>query len=174
MEKKGIGSVVGVILITLLAIVAAAVFLGFYLKSVSNASSNDSSSCLGLDLKISSCVILPTQLLSQYNIFDPNPAITFNVERLPGRGNINGIRFIVTDSSGNDHVEAPVDLTVGTTIFSTNYSGFIEYGSVNAIVRNVGYLSTGNEMVRVSAVVGTDTLCSTTQPAVKCLVAPIP
>jgi hypothetical protein len=172
MNNRGLGTVVASILIILISVIAASIFLGFYLKSINKSTSNDYSSCFGIDLKLKNCFIITPQMV---NPILPSgvppltgPALLMNVERFPGGGNIGDLRFTVTDENGNDHLEIPVEVDIPAFNFEVdrNYSKLVEYGSMNALVRDLGYAPAS---VAVSAVVGkSEAICAATREPVKC------
>lgn len=168
MNKKGIGSIVSYILLILLTVVGATIIIGAVMRSVSNSTDSDSASCLNVDLKLNSCVIIPMYIVSNF-LPDTGESILLNVERLPGGKEVRGIRFAVTDTLGNVHVEEPVNLKIGEIFeVNTNYSDFLEYQSDDALIRNISYIPVS---VAVSAVVGdSQTICSATRPAITCVV----
>lgn len=172
MEKKGLGSIVAIVLITLLSVVGIAILFGAVFKTVGESTSNDASSCLGIDLKVSSCDIYNDTLIDQVNLLFAlaNPingsAIVINLERLPGGGEIKDLRFQITDELGNSYIEEPVDATIGPFSVNTNYTEFVEYGVFVALARDIMYNASS---VRVSAVVGSsETICAPTRPATNC------
>jgi hypothetical protein len=171
MKRKGVSTVVSYVLIILLAVVGVSVLLGAYIKNVQKGTSGDSSSCFGIDLEVKSCNVISPAVLQDQGLSDTNPAIIMNVERYPGGGNIQSLRFVVTDSSGKVHIEKPTDLILsdlGINV-NTDYSDFFEYGSDFAIVRNIDYGVVTYVDVTVSAVVGkSETICAPTRPVIRC------
>lgn len=168
-NKKGIGSIVSYILIILLTVVGVSIIIGAFLKTVDKSTSNDSASCIGIDLKINSCIVLDLSIVQTFFPGEPGISILVNVERSPGGKEVKGLRFSVLDSNGQTHIEEPVNLKIGD-IFNvdTNYSDFQEYESDDALIRNVtSYIPVS---VKVNAVVGdSETICPATSPEVTCL-----
>lgn len=168
MKRKGIGSIVSYSLIILLTVVGASILIGAFLKSIDKSTSNDSASCLGIDLKLNSCIVLPLSVVNTFFPTEPGISILLNVERLPGGKEVKGIRFSVLDTDGQTHLEEPVNLKIGE-IFNvdTNYSDLVEYDSDDALIRNVtSYIPA---YVTVNAVVGkSETICPSTSPQVTC------
>lgn len=169
MKRKGIGAVVGTVVIILISVVGVTILLGAYLRSVDKGTSNDASSCFGIDLKATSCNIISPDLFNQAGLPDTKNGTLINVERFPGGGEITGLKFVITDSLGNVHIGEPADLPMlarfGLNI-DTDYSDLIEYNSVEAIVRNITYIPVS---VSVGAVVGdSKTVCAPTRDAVAC------
>ncbi len=172
MKRKGIGAVVGTILIVLISVVAVSIFLGVYLREVKKNTSGDSSLCFGIDLKINNCRIIPISTFQAFGLNEYKPGLLINIERFAGGKDIKNLKFVVTDSSGVIHIEEPVDLpslrNFGLYI-STNYSGFVEYNSVDAVVKNISYSLLVPPSISVSAVVGqSETICAPTREAVRC------
>ncbi len=167
-KKKGLGSIVSYTLIILLTVVGASIIIGAFIKSVDKNTSGDSASCLGVNLELNSCVILPLYIVNTFFPAEPGISILLNVERLPGGKDVKGLRFVVTDTLGNTHIEEPVNLKIGD-IFNvdTNYSDLAEYSSNDALIRNV--TSYTPVSVSVNAVVGdSETICPATFPSVNC------
>lgn len=168
MNKKGIGSIVSYILIILLTVVGVAIFIGAFLRGVDKNTSDESASCLGIDLKLNGCVIIPMYIVSNF-LPDTGEAVIVNVERSPGGGEIKDLRFAVLDTLGNTHVEEPVNLEIGNVFkVDTNYSDFLEYESDDALLRNLSYNPVS---ISVSAVVGdSQTICPATRPSINCVI----
>lgn len=166
MERRGLGSIVSYILIILLTVVGAAILIGAVMKSIGNSTDNDSSSCLNVDLKLNSCVIIPLYIV---NTFLPDTGVStiINVERSPGGGDVKGIKFVVIDTLGNTHVEDPVNLKIGEIFdVDTNYSDFQEYDSKDALLRNLSYTPAS---VSINAVVGkSNTICPANRQPINC------
>ncbi len=171
MNKKGVGSIVAVVILILVAVAGASIFLGVYLRNVDEDTSGDSSSCFGIDLELNSCFIFIPAMTNPSippNLQLTGPALLMNAERFPGGGEIKGLRFIVTDDAGNAHTEEPVDLIIPALNFEvdTNYTDLVEYNGVDAIVRDLTYNPVS---VAVSAVVGkSETICAPTREPVAC------
>lgn len=167
-NKRGIGSIVAYTLIILLTVAGASILIGAFLKSVDKSTSNDSASCVGIDLKLNSCVVIPLYVVQTFFPEEPGISIILNIERLPGGKEVKGIRFSVVDTNGTNHLEVPVNLKIGD-IFNvdTNYSDLVEYDSDDALIRNVtSYIPA---YVSVNAVVGeSETICPTTRPQITC------
>jgi hypothetical protein len=170
MNKKGIGSIIAYILLILLTIVGAAIIIGAVMRGVGNSTDSDSASCLNVDLKLNSCVIIPLYVVNTFFPGEPGISILLNVERFPGGKEVKGIRFAVTDTLGNVHLEEPVNLKIGEIFdVDTNYSDFREYESDDALIRNVTLYTPAS--IAVSAVVGgSETICPATRPAINCIV----
>lgn len=165
MERKGISTVVSISLIVLITVAAASIFIAFYLKGMNSATDDESALCFGIDIKVAGCIIIPTS-------FPVNPPLTgpgliVNVERLPGGGDIAGLNLIVTDSLGGEHVEAPINITVGRFVSDTDYSDLVEFNSVDAAVRDLQYTP---RYVTVAATVGkSQTVCAPTREKIECV-----
>ncbi len=168
MERKGISTVVAVSLIVLITIGAAAIFIASYVRGIDRATQDERALCLGIDLKIEGCLIFPASTPLPPNI--PNltgPALLVNVERLPGGGNITGLRLLVTDSNGIQHPEDPVNLTVGRFVSDTDYSDLVEFNSIEAIARDLTYTP---RYITVAVVVGKSrTICPATRDKIECV-----
>ncbi len=111
MSKKGVGSVVAVVIITLLAIVSASIFLGVYLKSTRENTSKDTSSCIGIELKVNTCYVYNETTLIAW-VPSKGDSLLLNVERLPGGKEIRGLRFVVTNASGADKLYEPTNFSI--------------------------------------------------------------
>lgn len=168
-ERKGISTVVSSILIILLTIAGVAVLIGVFIGNVGKSTNDDSASCLGIDLKLNSCVIFPLSVVNTFFPEEVGVSVLMNVERSPGGGEIKGLRFAVTDSLGNTHFEDPVNLKLGNLLeVNTNYSDFVEYDSDDALLRNLTYTPVS---VSVSALVGNSlSICPATRPSINCVV----
>lgn len=176
MNKGGIGSVVGVVLIVLISIIAVSIFLGVYFKSIKKSTSDDSALCLGIDLEAKTCYFYDDILnyyLEQipnnnFRIANGEHVTLLNVERHPGKGFVKGINVITEDSAGNIYTNNTMNVSVGVLFStSTDYSNFNEYDSVEVVAR--GFF---NEVksATVSAVVGdSNTICPPTRIPVKCV-----
>jgi|SRR3989338_10997496 len=176
MKKRGLGSVVAVVLIVLISIIAVSIFLGLYFKSIKKSTSDDSALCLGIDLEAKTCYIFD-EILNYYLNQIPNNNIhiangeyvtLLTVERHPGKGEIKGIIVTTEDSAGNKYSNKSIDVTVGNLFSaSANYSNFNEYDSVDVVAR--GFY---NEVRRatVSAIVGeSKTICPPTRVPINCV-----
>ncbi|MEK6925328.1 MAG: hypothetical protein AABW71_03775 [Nanoarchaeota archaeon] len=165
MERKGISTVVAVSLIVLLTISAAAIFISFYVRGIDRATQDERALCLGIDLKVSGCFIFP-------QTFPINPplngsALLVNVERLPGGKNIAGLKLLVIDSNGIQHVEDPVNLTLGRFVSDTDYSDLVEFNSIDSVVRDLTYTP---KYIYVVATVGkSQTICPATRERFECV-----
>ena len=176
--KRGLGSVVGVVLIILISVIAVSIFTAVYLKSVKKSTSDDSALCLGIDLQLKECILfnstVTTYIVNPYIPSNPitGSALLLNVERFPGgeENEIKDLRFIVKDMLGNEHVYEPVDIFIPAPInwgANTNYSQFVEYDSTDAVIRDLGYDEV--KSVSVSAVVGSSqTVCFPTRESIRC------
>lgn len=170
LNKKGLGSIVSYTLIILLTVVGASIIIGAFIKSIDKNTSGDSASCLGVDLKLNSCVILPLYIINTFFPEEPGISLLVNVERLPGGKDVKGLKFTVIDNLGNTHIEEPVNLKIGE-IFNvdTNYSDFAEYDSDDALIRNLTEYTPVS--VSVNAVVGdSETICPATRKEIPCFV----
>lgn len=180
MKRKGVGSVVAVSLLILLGITLVSVLIGVFIKNIDKATKDESALCLGIDLKVKDCIIFNvTDLNNIGTLFSSSilsnqthPGILANVERLPGGGEyINGLKLVVTDSSGRTITEETVNIVVGPFSADNDYKDLVEYNSNEVVVLNLTYISNSNPWasVTVAALVGESrTTCQPIRPAVVC------
>ncbi len=171
MNKKGLGSVVAFVVILLIALVFVSIFLGAYFRSVKKSTSDDSALCLGIDVGVKNCYFF-NSLINIVNISgmptigEGENALLMNIERFAGKGEIKGLRFEVEGIDGNKYSGSPIDINVGSFSSSTSYADFVEYSSVEAVVR---YIPNEPKYVAVGAVVGdSETVCAPIRAPVKC------
>jgi len=173
MSKRGLGGVVAVVLIVLISIIAVSIFLAVYFKSVKKSTSDDSALCLGIDVGVKNCYYF-NYLINYVNppipgmpvIRENENALLMNVERFPGGGEIKSLRFEVEGVDGNKYSGKPIDINVGLFKATTNYTDFVEYSSVEAIIRDI---PSAPKSVTVGAVVGdSETVCVPVRVPVKC------
>lgn len=179
MNKRGIGSVVGVSLLILLGIAMVSVFLGFYIRSISNATEDESALCPGIDIKVKGCAFFNSSDLNRIgdNAGHPvlssaqDPGVLANIERFYGGGDISGLKLIVIDSSGRQHPIDPVNIVVGPFTAGTDYSYLVEFNSIEAVGLNMSFLDDSNLVgsLAVAPTVGkSKTVCQPTRPPVPC------
>lgn len=168
-NKRGISSIVAVALITLIAIVGAAIFLGAYLRSVKSATANDQAACFGIEIGIKNCFIFNETInpLLPVNVPPLNGhAVLVNIERAPGGEEIKDLRILSKDTNGEEHVATPVNVSFLGFRSDTDYSDLVEFSSIEAVARDLPYRPVS---VRVSAIVGkSNTLCNPTVKQVMC------
>lgn len=165
MGRKGISTVVSISLIVLITVSAASIFIAFYLKGMNSATEDESALCLGIDVKVAGCIVVP----QNFPINPPltGPGLIVNVERLPGGGDISGLKLIVTDNTGAEHVETPINITVGRFVSDTDYSDLVEFNSVDSAVKNLTYIP---RYVTVAVTVGkSQTICPATRDKIECV-----
>jgi hypothetical protein len=165
MNLKG-SSVITVILIILLSIVAVSVFLSVTLRTIRNATVEERAKCIGLDFKVTQCILFPAgYTLPNTNYVVPNNGIYAVVERGYGGGDISDLRFSLKDSTNQEHIEIPVNLTgPGFRIYS-DFRGIAEYSTVEAVITPINYLPTE---ITVAPVVGKKTVCEPVYPKGSC------
>lgn len=165
MERKGIGTVVSVSLIVLITIAAAGIFIAFYVRGLDRSTADESPLCFGIDLKIAGCFIIPTTFAVNPPL--TGPGLLVNVERLPGGGDIAGLKLLITDSNGIGHLEEPINLTLGRFVSDTDYSDLVEFNSIEAVVRDLTYTP---RYISVAAMVGKSrTICPATRDKIECV-----
>lgn len=169
MKKRGLGSVVAIIILALIAIILVSIFLGAYLGNVKKNTSGDSSSCLGIDIGVTNCYIFDDRLNNYLPLGQQVTGYTIlmDVERAPGGREIGGLRFVVKNIEGNENLFEPMNISALNFNANTDYKNFIEYSSVSAVVRG---LEKEPQSVAVSAVVGeSQTICEPVNAAIECV-----
>ena len=171
--KRGLATIVSTVLIVLLVVVSVGVLFGFYKKYLDKAEDDESALCVaGPQVKLTRCVYFNAGTDFSCN---GNPApfggAYFIVERGPGSGNVRSLRFIITDTSGVEHVEKPIEIPKSIYGISVDYSNFKEYSTIEAAFLQIPPILTYQPAyARVSAVVGTrsDNVCEPTEQPIYC------
>lgn len=173
MIRRGVGGVVGPILIVMIVVIAAGIFLSVYLRSVRDVANRDLPLCVGIDLKMIKCVgFLNGYPLPNGQLISGN-GIYFIVERAQGGGEIRDLRFKITDSEGKSRVERPINVSVAGIRINTAYQQFVEHSTKEAALLPYSLTPQGGGIpceVAVSAVVGdSNTICAPTSEPIECL-----
>ncbi|MGV8142131.1 MAG: hypothetical protein ACP5NS_00675 [Candidatus Pacearchaeota archaeon] len=172
MNLRG-ASTIGVILIILLSIVAIGVFLTITFKNIRNITASERAKCLGIDLKVTQCVVFPGGTVLPNSVYTlPYDGVYTVVERAYGGGEMRDIRFHLTYNTGRTELRETVNVSgPGFKIFSGDYSTFLEHSSGEFAFTPVTLTpSEFPTTLGVSAVVGKkDTLCEQVNAPLNCV-----
>lgn len=168
-NKRGIGSIMGTVLIILISVVAVGILFGVLSKTLNKATKDESYLCLGIDIKVSDCIIVNGTIMNP--LLPPNLqingfALLIGMERFPGGKNIENLKFAVKNSSSVSVMD-PINVSIPFFSVDTDYTKFLEYSSFNAVVKD--FPNPPSE-VSVSAVVGeSKTVCKPTREPTRCV-----
>ena len=169
-KRKALSTIVGNVLIIILAVIGAGIFLSVYLRNVRDIADRDLPLCVGIDLEMLWCIAFPANTQLPNGGYLDQAGLYLVVERLPGGEEIRDLRFKITDSDGKTHVERPVNVTVPGYKILADYRSFVEHSTKEAAVKPLDYSPNVPCEIAVSAVVGkSNTICAPTQEPIKCL-----
>jgi hypothetical protein len=132
MDKKGLGVVVGTMLIVLITVVAIGILWVGYNKLINKGASENSLDCTTLDLNVLSCSFFLKEFSLEGSPALDAPGILANFKRELGDGELESIRIVAHNYDGKVYVLEPQEISIGLNNFGNNYVGMPELTTSNA------------------------------------------